>query len=135
MWSGRLGEVRDDEVEVLGCLLPRSLRGPRRPWRRRRVATCAGCIAVAEVFGQRGVGVGVMPLDLGQEPLDRHGHELGAAEAGHVTEDMGRVEPLAGDVEFEGVDKSGGDVVEDQGGEVVVAEELLIAFEGARGDA
>jgi hypothetical protein len=33
--------------------------------------------------------------------LDRHGHQLGATEAGHVRKDMGRVEPLAGDVEFQ----------------------------------
>ena len=75
-----------------------------------------------------------MPPELGQVPLDGHGHELGSAEAGHVAEDMGRVEPLPGDVEIEGLDESGGDVVEDAGGEVVVAEELLVAFDGTGGD-
>ena len=75
-----------------------------------------------------------MPLELGQEPLDRHGHELGSAEGGHVAEDVGRVEPLSGDVEIEGTDELGGDLLEDACGEVVVAEELLIAFEGASAD-
>ena len=73
----------------------------------------------------------VVALELGQEPLDRDGHELGAAEGGHVAEDMGRVESLPGDVEVEGVDEFRGDLVEDACGEVIVAEELLIAFEGA----
>ena len=68
---------------------------------------------MAEVFGQRGVGVGVVPLELGQEPLDRHGHELGPAEAGHVAEDVGRVEPLSGDVEIQRFDEAGGDVLDD----------------------
>jgi len=48
-----------------------------------------------------------------------------------VAEDVGRVESLSGDVEVEGVDEFRGDLVEDACGEVVVAEELLIAFEGA----
>ena len=91
-------------------------------------------VALAEVLGQCVVGVGGVPLELGQEPLDRHGHELGAAEAGHVAQDVGRVEPLAGDVEIEDLDESGGDVLEDACGELVVAEELLIAFEAARAD-
>ena len=75
-----------------------------------------------------------MSLDLGQEPLDRHGHQLGATEAGHVTEDMGRVEPLPGDVEFERLSQPGGHVVEDLGGQVVVAKEFLVASDGARRD-
>ena len=73
-----------------------------------------------------------MSLKLGQEPLDGHGHELGSAEGGHMAEDVCRVEPLSGDVEVERFDESRGDVVEDACGEVVVAKELLIAFEGAR---
>ena len=72
-----------------------------------------------------------MALELGQEPLDRDGHELGSAEGGHVAEDVGGVESLPGDVEVEGVDEFRGDLFEDACGEVVVAEELLIAFEGA----
>ena len=73
-----------------------------------------------------------MPLELGQEPLDRHGHELGAAEAGHVAEDVSRVEPLSGDVEIQRLDEAGGDLLEDACGEVVLSEQLLVAFEGAR---
>lgn len=130
---GAVGEAGDDDVEVLGGLLTTAcarlgvLGLGAEPRLRRRVA-------VAEVFGQRGVSVGVVPLELGQEPLDRHGQELGAAETGHMAEDMGRVEPLAGDVEIECPDEPVGDVLEDAGGEVVVAEELLIAFDGACGD-
>ena len=48
-----------------------------------------------------------------------------------MAEDVGRVESLSGDVEVEGVDEFRGDLVEDACGEVVVAEQLLIAFEGA----
>jgi hypothetical protein len=73
-------------------------------------------------------------LELSQGPLDGHGHELGAAEAGHVAEDGGRVEPLSGDVEIERPDEAVGDVVEDARGEVVVAAQRLIAFDGACGD-
>ena len=127
---GSIGEAGDDEVEVFGGLL---------------TVACAGVgvfgvgeelrlgrrVAVAEVFGECGVGVAVVPLELGQEPLDGHGHEVGSAEGGHVAEDVGRVESLSGDVEVEGVDEFRGDLVEDACGEVVVAEELLIAFEGA----
>ena len=76
----------------------------------------------------------VVALELGQEPLDRDGHELGAAEGGHVAEDMGGVESLPGDVEVEGPDEFRGDRFEDPCGEVMVAEELLIAFEGARAE-
>ena len=75
-----------------------------------------------------------MPLERGEEPLDRHGQELGAAEAGPVAEDVGRVEPLAGDVASERRDESGGDVVEDAGSAVVVADALLVAFESTGGD-
>src|SRR4051812_46008879 len=41
------------------------------------------------------------------------------------------LESLPGDVEVEGPDELGGDLVEDACGEVMVAEESLIAFEGA----
>src|SRR4029077_12347517 len=83
---------------------------------------------------QSGVGGGVVPLQLGQEPLDRHGHELGATKAGHVAEDVGRVEPLSGNIEVQRLDEPGGDVLEDAYGEIVLPEQLLVAFEGARGD-
>ena len=51
-----------------------------------------------------------------------------------MAEDVGRVESLAGDVEVEGVDEPGGDLVEDLCSEVVVAEESLIAFESSCGE-
>ena len=73
-----------------------------------------------------------MPLEFGQEPLDGHGHELGSAEGGHVAEDVGRVSRCRETSRSRGASTSfGGDLVEDACGEVVVAEELLIAFEGA----
>ncbi len=75
-----------------------------------------------------------MAFQLGQEPLDRDGHEPGSAEAGHVAEDVGGVKSLTGDVEVECGDEFGGDLVEDVSGEVIVSEELLIAFEGARAE-
>ena len=99
-----IGEASDDEVEVFGGLLTVAgadvggLGGgeesrPRRP------------VAFAEVFGECGVGVDVVPLDLRQELLDGHRHELGSAEGGHVAEDMGRVEPLSADIKVEDVDE------------------------------
>jgi len=51
-----------------------------------------------------------------------------------VAADVGRVEPLAGDGEIVRPDKAGGDVLEDARGEIVVAEQRLIAFDGACGD-
>ncbi|MGC8643882.1 MAG: hypothetical protein ACP5XB_28810 [Isosphaeraceae bacterium] len=130
-----IGEASADEVEVFGGLLTVAVAGfgvlgggeESRPRPRRRVA-------FAEVFGECGVGVDVVPLDLRQEPLDGHRHELGSAEGGHVAEDMGRVEPLSADIKVEDVDEFLGDLVEDAGREVVVAEELLIAFQGACGE-
>jgi hypothetical protein len=44
------------------------------------------------------------------------------------------VEALAGDIEIECPDEAVGDVLEDACGEVVFAEELLVAFDGASGD-
>ena len=91
---------------------------------------CGRRVALAEVFGQGGVGVGIVALELGQEPLDGDGHELGSAEGGHVAEDVGRIESLSGDVEVEVGDEFRGDVVEDLCGEVVVAEELSGSVRG-----
>jgi len=128
-----VGEARDQEVEVFGGLLAVACAGVgvlgvgKESGLRRRVP-------LTEVVGQGGVGAAVVALELGAEPLDGDGHELGAAEGGHVAEDVGRVESLSGDVEFEGFDESRGDLVEDACGEVVVPEELLIAFEGARAE-
>ncbi len=73
-----------------------------------------------------------MPDHLGQEPLDCHGHQFGATETGHVRKDVGRVEPLAGDVEFELFRQSNRHVVEDLSGQFVLAKELLVTLDGAR---
>jgi hypothetical protein len=51
-----------------------------------------------------------------------------------VAEDVGRVEALSRDVEVQGADEFGGDLIEDLCGGVDVAEESLIAFEGARAE-
>jgi len=51
-----------------------------------------------------------------------------------MTEHMSRIKTLPGDVEGEGVDESGGDVLEDLGREVVVAEVLAITFDGSTRD-
>ena len=44
---------------------------------------------------------------------------------------MGRVEPLSGDIEIERFDEAGSDLLEDARGEVVLSEQLLVAFDGA----
>ena len=130
---GSIGQAGDEEVEVFSGLLTVACAGvgvlgvgEESRW--------SGRVTLAEVFGQGGVGVAVVALELGQEAFDGDRHELGATEGGHMAEDVGRVETLSGDVEVEGVDELAGDVVEDASGEVIVAEESLIAFEGARGE-
>jgi hypothetical protein len=130
---GSVGQVSDEEVEVFGSLLTVAcasvgVLGIGEESRLR------GCVTLTEIFGQSGVGVGVVALELGQEAFDGDGHELSSAEGGHMAEDVGGVEPLSGDVEVECVDEFGSDLIEDLGGEVVLAEELLIAFEGSRGE-
>jgi hypothetical protein len=48
-----------------------------------------------------------------------------------VAEDVCGVESLSGDVDFKGFSEFGGNLVEDLCGEVIVSEELLVAFECA----
>ena len=127
---GSAGELLDDAEQVLSGLLPRPLPrlGVLGVCEQLRVGRL---VAAAELLGQGGVLLGSVSLDLGQEPLDRHSHQLGATETGHVTEDMGRVEPLAGDVQFQLLSQPDRHVVEDLSSQFVLAKEFLIAFDGA----
>ena len=90
-------------------------------------------VAATELFRQHGVQLVVVTPDLGEEPLDRHGHRVRATEAGHMRKDVGRVKPLAGDVEFQLLGQPSGHVLEDRDGQFVIAKHLLIAFDATSG--
>ena len=130
---GTIGEAFEDPQQILSRLLPRALSrfgvlGSGEQLRLRRL------VAAAELLRQRGVQLVVVTPDLGEEPLDRHGHQLGATEAGHMRKDVGRVKPLAGDVEFQLLGQPGGHVLEDRDGQFVIAKHLLIAFDATSRD-
>ena len=72
-----------------------------------------------------------MPFHLRQETLDGHAQQSRPAEAGHVAEDVRRIEPLPGDVKLEQFDEPSGDLMHGPGGQVVVDEEFAMAFEGS----
>ena len=71
---------------------------------------------------------------MGEESFDGNCHKADASEPGHVAENVGGIKSLASDVEFKDFSKMGGDACEEIGGEVLFAEELLIAFERAEAD-
>jgi len=60
--------------------------------------------------------------------LGRHAQKPRTAEAGHVAEDVRRIEPLPGDAEFQQGDEPAGVLVHSLSSQVVVDEEFAIAF-------
>ena len=108
-----VGEVLDQITHILRHLLSAlgpavgvlALLGHKLGLRRR--------IALPQ-FGRQRLEVGpVMAFDLRQKPLDGDRQQPSPAERSHVAEDVGRIQALLGDVEFEQIDEAIGDVLHD----------------------
>ena len=83
-----VGEVLDHPEQVFGCLLSRALpllgvAGIANELRLGQFVT------PTQAIGESRIGVGIMTLDLHQEPLDGHRHQLGAAEGRHEAIQVG----------------------------------------------
>ena len=126
-----VGEAIDQRPHVfrhlqstLGALLRRQSLGGVQLGRRHRVTP-------TQLLGQSVEGIGLVTLHLREKSLVSDGHHAGAAEAGHVAEDVRRIEPLLVDLQIEFVDQLRGDFVHHLGGEIVVEKMGAIAFEGS----
>jgi len=72
----------------------------------------------------------MMTLQLRQEPLDRHAHQLASAKRHHVRKHVRRVQSLMRNVQLQRLDQRRGDTVKHLGGDVVLDEQGHVSLNG-----
>ena len=128
---GRLvGEVVDDQEQILGGLLPRS-QASFRVFGASEQLRFGRFITATKFFREQVVLLGGVSFHLSQKSLDRSSHQLGATEGSHMAENVSGVKPLFRHVDFECPAQLAGHVLEDLVSQFIIAKQFLITLYGA----